>query len=177
MFDSKPAFIWIIKEISVASQRKSNFLTWFCWSSNLQTKSNQITRKITWLYLLFNKDGTEKFGKFHQTATSWCQNKRSWSIAPVVITDFIIKLLLQLRMLLEVFICRHGANLFLFRQMKGKKEFIKIWCKNSWNFVALKKYRAILFNYLHLLYFNNFLLQTLRLLQGFLFCFFQFNQL
>lgn len=36
-----------------------------------------------------------------------------WSIAPVVIPDFIIELLFELRMLFKVFLSGHGADLFL----------------------------------------------------------------
>jgi hypothetical protein len=35
------------------------------------------------------------------------------SVAPVVVTDFIIELLLDLRMLCKVFICCHCADIFL----------------------------------------------------------------
>ena len=39
--------------------------------------------------------------------------KKQWSVSPVVVTDFVIKLLFEFWVLLKVLICSHRAELFL----------------------------------------------------------------
>lgn len=56
----------------------------------------------------------------HEIFMKDCQAVPTWmsSIAPVVISDLIIKLLLELWMLLKVLFGSHGANFFLFTKME-----------------------------------------------------------
>lgn len=49
------------------------------------------------------------------------------SIAPVIISDLIIKLLPQLRMFFKVLICRHGTELFLWKKKWQYESFLKLY--------------------------------------------------
>lgn len=100
------------------------------------------------------------------------------SVSPVVIPNLVIEFLFELRVFLKVFICGHRADFFLYKAWKDTKT----WYASTNKQWILTKCRLKIKNqddhiYLHLLDLGNFLLQTLRLLQWFLLCFFEFHQL
>lgn len=124
------------------------------------------------LFQRHKKQHRYRWNKFTYKSSTQNVLTQSSSIAPIIVSDFVIKLLLYLWMLLKIFVCCHGTDLSLSTQ-----------CTTPWRIqiqqTSEETESTTLFfmPYLQLLDFGNFFFQSFRLLQRFLFCFFQFHQL
>lgn len=103
------------------------------------------------------------------------------SISPVIVTDFIIKLLLDFRVLLKVLIRCHCADLFLHTQTRYRSEWTRC-IKYDKQMQKFQEKRSNLrstkeFPHLHFPEFSNFLLDPFWLLQRRFLSLLQFNNL